>query len=52
MEIIIRKDYKIKDINTLEECVYVEISTKEDVLTPEKYELLYAEIEKIKSIIL
>ena len=52
MEIIIRKDYRVTDLNTMVECVVVQITTKEDILTPERYELLYAEIEKIKAIIL
>ena len=52
MEIIITKDYRITSLDTIEECFLVQIKQKEYVLTPEKYELLYAEIEKIKAIIL
>jgi len=52
MEIIIRKDYYAKDGMTLEDCITVDIRTKEYALTPKQYELLYAEIEKIKAIIL
>ena len=53
MKIIISESEKLNEDRTVYvPCISVQIDTKEHTLAPEKYAEIYAEIEKIKQIML